>query len=167
MNLRSWHQNVLVVIEFFTVTCALFCFVFLKPLSLNVFDAAVKCGNLEIAEKVMLDRKKMLVPGRTVTPEGTPIPRSECHVWTALPNYGLYQLYAGLKILTAGGEKISLSFGCAKKINAHGAFCLPQGLVEFDFSKQCRQVKIPYGVTAIIDNNQEIIGNNEWIELKK
>ena len=42
MNLRSWHQNVLVVIEFFTVTCALFCFVFLKPLSLNVFDAAVK-----------------------------------------------------------------------------------------------------------------------------
>ena len=43
MNLRSSHQNVLVVIEFFTVTCAQFCFVlFLKLLSLNVFDAAGK-----------------------------------------------------------------------------------------------------------------------------
>ena len=43
MNLRSSHQNVLVVIEFFTVTCAQFFFVlFFKLLSLNVFDAAGK-----------------------------------------------------------------------------------------------------------------------------
>lgn len=42
MNLHRWHQNVLVVMVFFMVTCAQVCFLFLKPFSRNVFDEDVK-----------------------------------------------------------------------------------------------------------------------------
>ncbi|MBQ8756227.1 MAG: hypothetical protein IJW31_07445 [Lentisphaeria bacterium] len=130
-----------------------------------VFDAAFKCGDLATAEKIMSDRKKMLVPGRTVTPEGTPIPRSECHVWTAMANYGLYQLYAGFKILEPGGTKIRITPLKNSKINFKGALFLVQGAVEFDFNNSNYSVKIPKNVTIQLADGREFAEHDKYLKL--
>lgn len=130
-----------------------------------VFDAAFKCGDLTTAEKIMADRKKMLVPGRTVTPEGTPIPRSECHVWTAMANYGLYQLYTGFKILEPGGTKIRITPLKDSKINFRSALVLPRGIMEFESTDGKCRIKIPDNVTIKLACGKEISDSNEWIIL--
>jgi hypothetical protein len=130
-----------------------------------VFDAAIKCGDLATAEKIMSDRKKMLVPGRTVTPEGTPIPRSECHVWTAMANYGLYQLYTGFKILEPGGTKIRITPLKDSKINFRSALVLPRGIMEFESTDGKCRIKIPDNVTIKLACGKEISDSSEWIIL--
>ena len=130
-----------------------------------VFDAAIKCGDLTSAEAIISEQKKLLVPGRTVMPEGTPNPRSECHVWAALPNYGLYQLYAGFRPLNAGATRIRISPYQHDQIRVKGALTLMKGLVEFDFSQCDCRIKIPAGITVVLDDGKEITGSDVWVTL--
>ncbi len=60
-----------------------------------VFRAFLKNGFKEYAEKILEESCCFLKDGRSVFPEGTPIPRSECHIWSALPPAGLAVIFHG------------------------------------------------------------------------
>lgn len=121
-----------------------------------IFEAMLRSGDLPLAEELLNEWRALLIPGRTVFPEGTPIPRSECHVWTALPTIGLISLYAGFKMLNDGGTKISFAPYNLKKISCRGSIPLKNGIVEFDFSNNSCKVKLPKGITLIQENCSKI-----------
>lgn len=121
-----------------------------------IFEAMLQSGDLVLAEELLNEWRALLIPGRTVFPEGTPIPRSECHVWTALPNVGLIQLYTGFKMLNDGGTRISFAPYNLEKISCKGTIPLANGIVEFDFSSKSCEVRLPQGITLIQANSPKI-----------
>ena len=112
-----------------------------------LFDALIKCGDRKNAEKILDTWKEMLNDGRTVWPEGTPHPRSECHVWSSLPTTALPLLYTGFRILSPGGRKVAfapISGRCSGKIP------LIHGEIIYHLDDTFMTVDLPEGIELLL-----------------
>ena len=128
-----------------------------------LFDALLRCGQKALAAEVLDSWRSRLVPGRTVFPEGTVVPRSECHVWSALPPLGVLRLYAGFRLLTPGGREIGFDPYLPPGFACRGAVALAAGTAEFDFSPESLRVKLPSGI-ALRWRDKIIPGSGDWLE---
>ncbi len=132
-----------------------------------IFKAFMQMHDPEYAEKVLLQWEKLLIEGRTVFPEGTPVPRSECHVWSALPGIGLICLYTGFRIEHPGAKVISFSPYACGRIPVRGKLPLPDGTAEFDFNGHECRVKLPTGTVLRDPDGRKQTGTGDWMEIKR
>ena len=130
-----------------------------------VFRAFLKNGFKEYAEKILEESCCFLEDGRSVFPEGTPIPRSECHIWSALPPAGLAALYTGFRILEPGGKRLYLEPWKPGKTASSGTIPLPCGMVQWDFSAHACRVLIPKGISVTTASGQILNGTDGWTDI--
>ena len=130
-----------------------------------VFKAFLLGQDPEYAKKVLRQWEFLLIDGRTVFPEGTPIPRSECHGWSALPGFGLTLLYTGFRIETPGAKVISFAPYDCEHNPVKGSIPLPCGMVEFDFNGNFRRVKLPEDIMLREADGSKRNGTGDWMEL--
>ncbi|MBE6364200.1 MAG: hypothetical protein E7053_00445 [Lentisphaerae bacterium] len=120
-----------------------------------VFEALMKSGEAETAAFLLERWQKLLIPGRTVWPEGTPIPRSECHVWSSLPTLALVRLYTGLTIVKPGGSEIALKPFAPSDEPCSGIVPLATGLLKYHFDGQKFCFELPADTTAIMPDGRK------------
>ncbi len=125
----------------------------------QVFEALQQSSQFAAAEALLGEWEKLLIPGRSVWPEGTPVPRSECHVWSALPLSGLPRLYGGVTILEPGGKRIKLTPYQGRCRRLKTAIPLQPGIVHLDLAPARRRVKLPPGVEAVLADGRVLHGD--------
>lgn len=106
--------------------------------------------------------KDLLSLGLTTFPEG--VDRSECHAWSASPNYEMLATFAGVQPMSPGFKKVLIRPLLQSLDNVKGSIPHWAGELQVDFVKMGKQL------TGKITLPKEITGRLEWngkvIELK-
>jgi len=117
-----------------------------------VFTALLKIGRKSQAFSLLEEWASLMDQGFSTWPEGTSVPRSECHVWSSLPNILIQQMVLGIRPLSPGYSNIEIdpywdAFG-----KANAAIPLKNGILEIDLEKNndkyCIFLKIPPKIKA-------------------
>lgn len=130
-----------------------------------VFQALLRLGLKNESEDMLKQWEELLLPGRSVWPEGTEVPRSECHVWSAWPLVGMQRLYTGFEILEPGGGRVALSPWLSRMQILRGTIPTGRGFLEYDFSPGHSKLKIPENVEVVWKQETAMQGNGKWIKI--
>ncbi|MCB0668598.1 MAG: alpha-L-rhamnosidase N-terminal domain-containing protein [Saprospiraceae bacterium] len=105
-----------------------------------LFQALVKTGMADRYLQELKPWQDMLDLGLTTFAEKPDPTRSDCHAWSASPNYDLLATVAGIRPAAPGFSKISIApnFGNLKQINAKMPH--PQGEIEVNLSRNGEDV---------------------------
>lgn len=106
--------------------------------------------------------KSLLMLGLTTFPEG--VDRSECHAWSASPNFEMIATFAGIQPIVAGFKKVLIKPQLQKLDKVKASLPHWAGNLEVNLDKKGT------GLTGIVILPKEITGRLEWngklIELK-
>ncbi|MCU0368624.1 MAG: alpha-L-rhamnosidase N-terminal domain-containing protein [Cyclobacteriaceae bacterium] len=106
--------------------------------------------------------KKLLSQGLTTFPEG--VDRSECHAWSASPNFEMLATFAGIQPFVPGFKKVLIKPQLQKLDRVKGTIPHWAGNLEVTFEKKGTTL------TGVVTLPKDITGRLEWngkvIELK-
>ncbi|MBJ2173526.1 hypothetical protein JBL43_04715 [Aureibaculum sp. A20] len=126
-----------------------------------LFEALHKSGLGNLYGSLLQNWTNQLDQGLTTFAETDINPRSECHAWSASPNYHFLKVIAGIYPLSKNFEEIGIEphFGDLKSFEA--VMPHPKGEIIVNLKKKGDKVKgeivLPNGTTGVFKfNNQEI-----------
>ncbi|QCX37669.1 alpha-L-rhamnosidase [Aureibaculum algae] len=126
-----------------------------------LFEALQKSGLGNLYSSLLQNWTNQLDQGLTTFAETDINPRSECHAWSASPNYHFLKVVAGIYPLSKNFEEIAIAphFGDLKGFEA--VMPHPNGDIVVNLKKKGNKVKgeivLPKGTTGIFKfNNREI-----------
>ena len=130
-----------------------------------LFEALQKSGLGNLYTGLLENWTNQLDQGLTTFAETDIEPRSECHAWSASPNYHFLKIIAGIYPLSKNFSKVAVepNFGDLKAFEAKMPH--PNGEITVNLKKEGKKVKgeiiLPKGTTGIFKYN------NKEIELKE
>jgi hypothetical protein len=104
---------------------------------------------------------EMLLMGLTTCPENPEPVRSDCHAWSAHPNFNFLSIICGIDPASPGFKEIEISPNLGPLEWVKGIMPHPNGLIEVEFAK----VK-PEGLKAVITLPDELTGWFLWKDKK-
>lgn len=103
--------------------------------------------------------KELLSLGLTTFPEG--VDRSECHAWSASPNFEMLATFAGVQPLTPGFKRVLVRPLMQSLDQVKGSIPHWAGDLQVDFRKTGKQLMgtiiLPQGITGKLDWNGKMI----------
>ncbi len=101
--------------------------------------------------------REMLDLGLTTFAEKPDPSRSDCHAWSASPNYDFLATVAGVEPDSPGFKTIKMEPHLGNLNEITGKLVHPNGIISFDLKKQNEK-----GITGIIELPEGITGNFKW-----
>jgi hypothetical protein len=96
--------------------------------------------------------REMLALGLTTWAENPEPTRSDCHAWSAHPNFDLLTIVAGIRPRTAGFESVTIEPHLGALQHVEAVLPTPKGLVEVKYRRTQSgveaQVTLPGGMTG-------------------
>ncbi|WP_139957570.1 alpha-L-rhamnosidase-related protein [Flavicella sediminum] len=138
-----------------------------------LFNALQKSGLGDTYVNLLQNWTNQLEQGLTTFAETDIEPRSECHAWSASPNYHFLTLIAGIQPASKNFEKITIAPNLGELKNLRAKMPHPNGFVEVTLTRKNKAIKgeisLPKGSTGIfIWNGKKITlkEGNQKIKLK-
>lgn len=85
--------------------------------------------------------RQMVSLGLTTWAESPEPTRSDCHAWSAHPNFDLLTIVAGIHPLKAGFESVSIEPNLGTLSRLEAAMPIPKGMVEVEYRRQTSAVE--------------------------
>ncbi len=115
-----------------------------------LFEALEKAGLGELYTGLLDNWKNQLKMGLTTFAETDVEPRSECHAWSASPDYHLTKIVAGIRPDAPNFKKVLISPNLSSLNNVEAAMPHPKGSIEVDLKKRKNKltgtVTLPNGI---------------------
>ncbi|MDH5610397.1 MAG: alpha-L-rhamnosidase N-terminal domain-containing protein [Cyclobacteriaceae bacterium] len=138
-----------------------------------LFRALVKTGMTDRYFEQLQPWNDMLAIGLTTFAEKPDPTRSDCHAWSAAPNYDLLSIVAGIRPSSPGFRtvEISPSFGQLTKISAFMPH--PEGEIKVDLTRKGNRVRgivvLPQGITGKFrwkENDLNLVSGQNQLDVK-
>ncbi|MEJ0056619.1 MAG: alpha-L-rhamnosidase C-terminal domain-containing protein [Bacteroidota bacterium] len=112
-----------------------------------------KAGAGDLYYDLLSKWKDYLKLGLTTFPEG--VTRSECHAWSASPNFEMLALFAGVETAAPGFKKVIIRPQLQKLDKVSGSIAHWAGKLEVSFEKKGKHlsgvVSLPAGITGRLE----------------